>query len=148
MSTTTTGNFPIKNVHFPGIIDSKISANTSYLYSEKMCSLFDCNSTIPTSRAYKCFLISIIFYYRCFCDQGYDGKDCDRVYKPCSPTPCQNGGSCSQVGSYGFSCSCPTGKIIVAFIYFMQNKFIIYRTNIAIQVLNNSTVQGVCYKFV
>ena len=48
MSTATTGNFPIKNVHFPGIIDSKISANTSYLYSEKMCSLFDCNSTIPT----------------------------------------------------------------------------------------------------
>ena len=114
MSTTTTGNFPINNVHFPGIIDFKISANSSYLYSEKcvhclivtiLYQLFDIFQT------YKCFLISIVFDYRCFCDQGYDGKDCDRVYKPCSPTPCQNGGSCSQVGSYGFSCSCPTGKI-------------------------------------
>ena len=121
MSTTPTRNFPIKNVHFPRIIASKISVNTSYLYSVKMCSLFDCNSTIPTSyilRTYKCFLISIIFYYRCFCDQGYDGKDCDRVYKPCSPTPCQNGGSCSQVGSYGFSCSCPTGKFFYVFHIF------------------------------
>ena len=48
MSTTTRRNFPIKNVHFPGIIASKISVSTSYLCSVKMCSLFDCNSTIPT----------------------------------------------------------------------------------------------------
>ena len=119
MSTRTTGNFPIKNVHFPGIIDSKISVNTSYLYSEKCVHCLIVTLLFRLIRAYKCFIIKIFFYYRCFCDQGYDGKDCDRVYKPCSPTPCQNGGSCSQVGSYGFSCSCPTGNIFVGFIYFM-----------------------------
>ena len=141
MSTTTTGNFPINNVHFPGIIDFKISANSSYLYSEKcvhclivtiLYQLFDIFQT------QNCFLISIVFDYRCFCDQGYDGKDCDRVYKPCSPTPCQNGGSCSQVGSYGFSCSCPTGK------NFFLNKYIICGVNAAIHIVSNLIIQGVC----
>ena len=28
---------------------------------------------------------------------------------PCLPNPCQNGGTCQSLGTYGFACLCPTG---------------------------------------
>ena len=51
---------------------------------------------------------SIVF--RCECDKGYTGKNCRDYYYPCDPSPCENGGRCSDVGKYDFKCSCPAGK--------------------------------------
>lgn len=30
-------------------------------------------------------------------------------YNPCSPNPCQNGGTCQQTNSGSFMCVCPVG---------------------------------------
>uniref|UniRef100_A0A8P4KDC2 Neurogenic locus notch homolog protein 1 n=1 Tax=Dicentrarchus labrax TaxID=13489 RepID=A0A8P4KDC2_DICLA len=32
--------------------------------------------------------------YHCRCPQEYTGQHCDSPYMPCSPSPCQNGGTC------------------------------------------------------
>ncbi|KAE8740259.1 hypothetical protein FOCC_FOCC014220, partial [Frankliniella occidentalis] len=46
---------------------------------------------------------------RCMCDPGYTGKDCESAYIPCSPSPCQNGGTCKQLDSLSYVCACPKG---------------------------------------
>ena len=50
--------------------------------------------------------------FRCVCDQGFTGQNCESRYYPCSPSPCQNGGQCTQLGTYSFKCTCPKGKKI------------------------------------
>ena len=47
---------------------------------------------------------------RCNCDRGWTGKNCDRIYHPCNPSPCSNDGVCTQTGRYQYNCSCPSGK--------------------------------------
>ena len=57
-------------------------------------------------------LPNYLHFHRCICEQGYTGKDCERRYYPCSPSPCENGGRCSQIGAFNYACSCPPGKNI------------------------------------
>ena len=52
----------------------------------------------------------MILVFRCECDKGYTGKNCESYYYPCDPSPCDNGGRCSEVGKYDYKCSCPAGK--------------------------------------
>lgn len=52
------------------------------------------------------------FFFRCICEAGYTGKNCESKYIPCSPSPCQNGGTCKQTSHYSYECKCPPGKII------------------------------------
>ena len=50
----------------------------------------------------------IIAMYRCECDQGYTGRDCDEDIDDCSNNMCQNGARCQDaVDSY--TCLCPQG---------------------------------------
>ena len=48
--------------------------------------------------------------FRCNCEEVYTGKDCDTTYIPCQPSLCQNGGQCSPLGLYNYTCQCPTGN--------------------------------------
>uniref|UniRef100_A0A182JL65 Uncharacterized protein n=1 Tax=Anopheles atroparvus TaxID=41427 RepID=A0A182JL65_ANOAO len=43
----------------------------------------------------------------CMCEPGYTGKNCESGYIPCSPSPCQNGGTCKQSTKYSYECKCP-----------------------------------------
>ena len=47
---------------------------------------------------------------RCNCEAGWAGKNCDKEYRPCYPSPCHNGGVCTKTGRYQYDCSCPNGE--------------------------------------
>lgn len=44
--------------------------------------------------------------FSCRCADGFTGKRCERRQDPCSPNPCQSGGSCRRQG-FEFQCICP-----------------------------------------
>ncbi|KAK2725567.1 cadherin-related tumor suppressor-like [Artemia franciscana] len=43
--------------------------------------------------------------YSCSCRFGFSGQKCDLRQDPCSPNPCENGGSCTKSGK-DFKCIC------------------------------------------
>lgn len=43
--------------------------------------------------------------FMCRCTEGFTGKRCDRRQDPCSPNPCQAGGTCRRQG-FDFQCVC------------------------------------------
>nr|CAD7263879.1 unnamed protein product [Timema shepardi] len=45
--------------------------------------------------------------FTCRCTEGFTGKRCDRRQDPCSPNPCEQGGTCRRQG-HDFQCLCPT----------------------------------------
>lgn len=47
--------------------------------------------------------------FRCICNPGYTGKNCESEYIPCNPSPCKNDGLCRQIDSLTYECKCPTG---------------------------------------
>lgn len=44
----------------------------------------------------------------CRCPPGYTGNDCESQLDQCSPNPCSNGATCTDLGN-SFRCSCPPG---------------------------------------
>ncbi|XP_022919866.2 protein crumbs isoform X1 [Onthophagus taurus] len=52
--------------------------------------------------------------YKCICNSGYVGTNCERVLKPCETHACLNGGTCiDNDDKVNFHCECPpkfTGK--------------------------------------
>ncbi|KAK7085872.1 Protocadherin Fat 4 [Halocaridina rubra] len=45
----------------------------------------------------------------CKCHQGFTGPRCELRQDPCSPNPCQFGGTCSRKG-FDFICNCPPSR--------------------------------------
>lgn len=48
--------------------------------------------------------------YRCRCPLEYAGTHCERPFQPCQPSPCVNGGTCTQTSDTGYACTCLPGK--------------------------------------
>lgn len=46
--------------------------------------------------------------YRCDCEPGWTGKNCDLDRNDCVPSPCQNAGTCIDQLN-GFTCKCHQG---------------------------------------
>ena len=46
--------------------------------------------------------------YKCFCEDGYTGYNCETDWDECWNSPCLNGGTCLD-GIAHFNCSCPAG---------------------------------------
>ena len=60
----------------------------------------------PCSNSSTC--ISIIGGYRCLCDFGKTGKNCDVNIDDCFNNTCKNGATCVD-GVGKFTCTCPPG---------------------------------------
>lgn len=50
------------------------------------------------------------------CSSGYTGQNCESDYIPCDPSPCENGGSCHQLGEHDYECICPEGEYRANFL--------------------------------
>lgn len=46
--------------------------------------------------------------YKCLCDSGWSGKNCDINNNECESNPCMNGGTCKDMTS-GYVCTCRVG---------------------------------------
>lgn len=46
--------------------------------------------------------------YKCLCDSGWSGKNCDINNNECESNPCMNGGTCKDMTS-GYVCTCRMG---------------------------------------
>ena len=47
-------------------------------------------------------------YYKCVCQPGFTGKNCETNINECDPSPCLNGGNCVD-GINDYTCKCPAG---------------------------------------
>ena len=55
-------------------------------------------------------LLFVCYICRCICPREYTGRRCEELYVPCQPSPCRNGGTCSQSGSLSYQCICQLGR--------------------------------------
>lgn len=56
----------------------------------------------------ECYLWLVSCRYRCECEPGWTGKNCDLDRNDCLPSPCQNAGTCIDQLN-GFTCKCRQG---------------------------------------
>ncbi|KAM4832935.1 protein delta homolog 1 isoform X2 [Urocitellus parryii] len=47
--------------------------------------------------------------WQCICKDGWDGKLCDIDVRACTSAPCSNNGTCVDLDSGRYECSCPPG---------------------------------------
>lgn len=53
--------------------------------------------------------LTCISGFRCICEPGFTGKNCEMVYVPCDPSPCMNNGRCMQIDDLNYECKCKSG---------------------------------------
>lgn len=56
----------------------------------------------------ECFFGLFSCRYRCDCEPGWTGKNCELDRNDCLPNPCQNAGTCTDQLN-GFTCKCRQG---------------------------------------
>ncbi|KAM6171669.1 protein delta homolog 1 isoform 5-T5 [Erethizon dorsatum] len=47
--------------------------------------------------------------WECVCEDGWDGKLCDIGVRACTSTPCNNNGTCMDLGNGHYECACVPG---------------------------------------
>ena len=47
-------------------------------------------------------------YYKCVCQPGFTGKNCETNINECDPSPCLNGANCVD-GVNDYTCKCAAG---------------------------------------
>lgn len=62
----------------------------------------------PCRNAGEC--VNVPGSYRCNCAAGFTGSNCEKLYMPCSPSPCMNGGTCRQTSETSYWCHCLPGE--------------------------------------
>ena len=60
----------------------------------------------------------MLSFCRCMCSSGYTGQNCESDYIPCDPSPCENGGSCHQLGEHDYECLCSEGEYRANFLLY------------------------------
>lgn len=81
------------------VIASNITISFSYLTGINQCQPNPCNG-------HPC--VDMVNAYKCQCQDGYTGEMCQNPPDYCRDNPCENNGTCSNLGRK-FICSCPTG---------------------------------------
>ena len=67
---------------------------------------FNCDLIIHSYHNCNLFLSS--FRYKCLCDAGWVGINCEVDKNECLSNPCQNGGTCDNLVN-GYRCTCKKG---------------------------------------
>ncbi|CAJ0915000.1 unnamed protein product, partial [Mesorhabditis belari] len=70
---------------------------------------FDCGKKAPEGNLEMCDDHELVVQYKCFCEPGWSGFNCDHEISVCSKSQCQNGAICRQTEDYDYDCICRPG---------------------------------------
>ncbi|XP_067139289.1 agrin-like isoform X1 [Centruroides vittatus] len=66
-------------------------------------------SSLPCQNGATC-IVDESAHYKCICQAGYTGKECEYPLDSCTSNPCSEGSTCLVLPQGGFICRCSVGK--------------------------------------
>ena len=81
------------------------SSGKATQYSPAYCKI--CKCLDPSHKLTKASLTAHM--YKCTCDPGWQGKNCDTDINDCKKDICKNGGTCKDAGVNKYVCECTSG---------------------------------------